>query len=378
MDYLFCGPVHSREQCNATGQRRAGFHRRLDGFTLVELLVVIAIIGILVALLLPAVQAAREAARRNACKNQLKQLALGCMNHESSTGHLPSGGWSSQWLGDADRGSGPDQPGSWIYSILPFIEQQALHDMPSDGNRDSVELSQREGAEQLMFHPFDTIHCPSRYAVTSYTTSEHVFSNGLPQTPGTEIATTDYAANSGDRYFAAQSRSKAPLFLAQEKNWNWPNGPTGLNSEELEFPTTFWTDTDPEPFLITGIVFNRSKISFQHIPDGTSQTYLVGEKWQETEEVVDSAGSDHPWAAGASDDSHRCGAFPPLQNFAVTEELHQQYVDDEEPLDFRFGSPHMSGFHMAFCDGHVESVSFDIEITVHQLQANRTDGRIVQ
>jgi prepilin-type N-terminal cleavage/methylation domain-containing protein len=96
--------------------------KKQHGFTLVELLVVIAIIGILIALLLPAVQAAREAARRSQCINQLKQMGIGALNHESTHGHLPSCGWGSEWLGDPDRGYGKDQPGGWIYNILPYVD----------------------------------------------------------------------------------------------------------------------------------------------------------------------------------------------------------------------------------------------------------------
>jgi prepilin-type N-terminal cleavage/methylation domain-containing protein len=90
--------------------------RRKQGFTLVELLVVIAIIGILIALLLPAVQAAREAARRSQCTNQLKQIGLAVHNYHDTYKSLPpaaAGGWGQ----------------TYHAYILPFVEQQAVHDL---------------------------------------------------------------------------------------------------------------------------------------------------------------------------------------------------------------------------------------------------------
>ncbi len=104
-------------------------HRARHAFTLIELLVSIAIIGILVGLLLPAVQAAREAARRMVCQNHLKQIGLGFHMHHSSIGWFPTGGWGWDWTGDADRGFDERQPGGWTYNLLPFIEQNDLHDL---------------------------------------------------------------------------------------------------------------------------------------------------------------------------------------------------------------------------------------------------------
>jgi prepilin-type N-terminal cleavage/methylation domain-containing protein len=124
-----------------------GCSRRLaqTGFTLVELLAVIAIIGVLVGLLLPAVQSAREAARRSACANNLKQLALGVLKHESAKGAFPVGVWQGTgptwytWPGTLARRRTP-----FCILLYPFIEMTAAADLyypgivsngwPSDAN----------------------------------------------------------------------------------------------------------------------------------------------------------------------------------------------------------------------------------------------------
>jgi prepilin-type N-terminal cleavage/methylation domain-containing protein/prepilin-type processing-associated H-X9-DG protein len=91
--------------------------RRL-GFTLVELLVVIAIIGILVGLLLPAVQAAREAARRMSCTNNMRQLGLALFNYESALRVFPPSRINI---------SSPRFQQSWVSMILPYVEQNNIH-----------------------------------------------------------------------------------------------------------------------------------------------------------------------------------------------------------------------------------------------------------
>ena len=114
--------------------------RTRRGFTLVELLVVIAIIGILIGMLLPAVQAVREAARRTTCLNNLKQIGLAALNHESGHMKLPSAGKGTSsdmtpQIGLYDNNSnlvtGTDsaQAQSMLTRILPFIEGNNVYDL---------------------------------------------------------------------------------------------------------------------------------------------------------------------------------------------------------------------------------------------------------
>ena len=166
------GRQRNGSKLNGTRSGKGEPPARACGFTLVELLVVITIIGILIAMLLPAVQAAREAARMAQCRNNLKQLALGCMTHESLTKRLPTGGWGFAWTGDADRGTDSRQPCGWLYNVLPFIEQQAATrhrrrrgvERPGENER---QLAADRGslAAALLPHPAKS-HCVSLVGVS--------------------------------------------------------------------------------------------------------------------------------------------------------------------------------------------------------------------
>jgi prepilin-type N-terminal cleavage/methylation domain-containing protein/prepilin-type processing-associated H-X9-DG protein len=98
--------------------------RRRAAFTLIELLVVIAIIAILIALLVPAVQKVRESAARSTCQNNLKQLALACVNYENQFKMIPRGNAVpvSSSFANGDNGA------SWMFMVLPYIEQAGLYD----------------------------------------------------------------------------------------------------------------------------------------------------------------------------------------------------------------------------------------------------------
>lgn len=105
------------------------------GVTLIELLAVIVILSLLLALLLPAVQASREGARLTQCKNNLRQIAAGCMHFEQSQGMFPLCNGTYKTTGNPDLGLGSAQTGGWFYVLLPYIDQVALFQLASAAQR---------------------------------------------------------------------------------------------------------------------------------------------------------------------------------------------------------------------------------------------------
>ena len=340
------------------------------GFTLVELLVVITIIGILIALLLPAVQSAREAGRKVQCGNNIKQLALGIIDHEQHHGFFPSGGWSWEWTGDPDRRPGKDQPANWAYAILPFIEQQPLYDLGMDGQPDTLTPQQLAGAATRCQTPLAAFICPTRRQTLLFPFGGGIWV-GVPcyGSDGSYTAynantvqlgnRSDYAANAGDGTSCWETYM--PTSLAQAATWNatrWPNPSSST----------------------TGICYWHSQVAMRDITDGASNTYLLGEKYLSPDNYYN--GKDHSdnetLFCGFDNDTHRL-TYCNEANLADTNNPYftpKQDTPGEENW-LRFGSAHAVSFNMSFCDGSVQNVNYSINMVVHHRLGNRMDGKAV-
>jgi prepilin-type N-terminal cleavage/methylation domain-containing protein len=317
------------------------------GFTLVELLVVIAIIGILVALLLPAVQAAREAARRTQCKNNLRQLGLAALTLEDSNGHMPPGGWGWNCVGDADLPSNRYQPGGWIFGMLPFMEETSFYSASGDGDKLNISQRQRDGALRCIQSPITIINCPSRRQSVSFAMQWFEPAGYTPFNGATahSAGRSDYGGNGGD---AGLAHGGGPSSIQ-----------AGLAAADSANP----------PF--TGVVYEFSEVQLGQIADGTSNTYLAGEKYINAAhyETGGDPADNETWCTGWNNDNYRVAKgvgtteyWPPLQDIAGI-----GYAD-------RYGSAHPAGFHAVFCDGHVDQIEYGVEPELHRRRANRNDG----
>ena len=317
------------------------------GFTLVELLVVIAIIAILVSILLPAVNAAREAARRTQCLNNLRQVGLGWIVHEDTLGYFPSSGWTPKWVGDPDRGFGRTQPGGWVYSILPFIEETALYDMPGEGDAVQITPQQKSNAARMTQTPVSVMNCPSRREAKAYAYILPAFWDVYNSDTVGTVVRNDYAANSGC-------------------GSGGENGALQPTSYENFATYDFSKDGGAND---NGVSFKGSEVEIRHIKDGLSKTYMVGEKFLNPDFYENGlgGGDNHSMFQGFDRDVNRWTG------------KQIRPLPDTPGLDlvFNFGSAHASGLHMAHCDGSVTFVSYEIDIDTYTWKGCIADGQAI-
>lgn len=307
-----------------------------DGVTLMELLVVLSVIGMLTALTLPAVQASRESARRLQCQDHLRQQGLALLNHESALRRLPSNGWGYLWVGDPDRGTGPAQPGGWIYATLPYVERGDLRRLGAGLSA----AKKKQALANLLGYALSLFNCPSRRTVGLYPTAWQPLNAAQVHA----AAKSDYAVNGGDVFLDV---GEGPLTLVQgdDPKYQWPK-------PKSEF---------------TGVCFLRSEITFAHIKDGKSYTYLVGEKNLPDSTSGADKGDDQSMYSGDDFDIAR---WTPLGWTPL--------YDTAGAYDFgRFGSAHPAGCNFVFCDGSVRTVCYEINPEIHRRLGNRRDGKVI-
>jgi len=301
--------------------------RKVKAFTLVELLVVIAIIGILIALLLPAVQAAREAARRSQCSNNLKQLVLAVHNYADSHKTFPSG-----FITDVPQDPTVLERSNWGWGALtlPYVEQETLRSQLQVGRRLlHVNLATPAGLAALQT-PLQAFMCPSdvgpvlnNFAGTSGTGENYsklVTSDGSDRIP---IAKSNYVGVMCSGNSTTPSVNPAPY------------GPA------------------------TGVLFQNSAVAFRDIKDGTSSTFMLGERSFRVNNLDVGAANALGFSAEVSSYTSRNRAQ--LGVLGIPYWGINQTVVNRPHQNRGFHSLHPGGAQFALCDGSVRFISENID-----------------
>jgi prepilin-type N-terminal cleavage/methylation domain-containing protein/prepilin-type processing-associated H-X9-DG protein len=354
------------------------------GFTLVELLVVIAIIGVLIALLLPAIQAAREASRRSQCLNNLRQLGIAMLNHETAKKRFAR---NEQFIFKGS-GQGIRHLASHLVMASPYIEAANLYGrldlrptaprVPGDQIVDGVPLRQL---------PLPVLTCPSD-AKTGVVTPNNgyvrVWSSLITWGQG-PVATTSYAGSLG----------------AQLMGWNGCDVRTivgytgGVYGQNTIYPGDDWFNTTSrpdtcgrkgneradcsDPSTISG-VFGRSNwaASMREIEDGTANTIMMGE--------IRSSATGFAWIYGWTKSEGLWFATTAPMNYETDPMLVTTQGTNPPPCrnwegDFNtangFKSLHPGVVNFVFCDGSGHTLAESIDYTTYQRLGARSDGEAV-
>lgn len=347
------------------------------GFTLVELLVVIAIIGVLVALLLPAVQAAREAARRMQCGNNLKQIALACHNYQSSYKTLP---WNWDPTGNFDPNAnkiaaeGSNQSFSWMFNMLPFIENQPLYDqtdkLTPGGNTapNNLVLRQRVISSYI---------CPSNNQPNLRIEQNPGYACGNCMGGWGPAAGTDYVGNMGHHWGGWRDCNQLPEFA------NPPNTRYFIRGSDSQLETPWVNgEWDVDQPRLQGMFQYRGSVRMDDALDGTSNTILAYEDmhWQgfnirntgsRPSGLIRTALGDSAWMSPLASIGNMRN---PLNNMTAA-----WYGDHQsDPRCHGWSSNHPGGAQAAKVDGSVRFYPNSIAHIVRYAISTRANGETFQ
>lgn len=318
------------------------------GFTLVELLVVITIISILMMLILPGVGAAREAARMTQCRNNLAQQGRAMSTHVAQENNrYPSGGWGWLWMGEPERGTSWDQPGGYAYNLLDYLDLHALRNLGYSQTGSARITSYKT----RLMTPVPLFTCPTRRKLTPY-------------------PNTISGYHVGDSTFKPEfcMRNDYATCVGNNPSVDWKAGPPTLAKGDACAESYWKKDWDGATITAyNGITYLGSMTKEKDVLDGTSKTYYIGEKYLNPNSYYNGSdgGDNETLYTGLNVDNNRSGDLTPIQDRAG-------YANPQ-----RYGSAHSGGFNMVFADGHLQTISYSINATVHRALSTRAGSERV-
>ncbi len=243
---------------------------------------------------------------------------------------------------------------------MPYIEEKNVYNI----GKGLTQAQKRVASGERMANVIPVYNCPTRRRPTQFPYTGGT-SHYISVSPPNFVARTDYAACGGSQGYTTNGFS--PYKGPPESALNQRDDQVAANYSAAMLKTN-------------GVSSMRSEVSPRHITDGTSKTYIVGEKYLpylRTEGGDGSNGDDNQsWDTSYDWDTYRwTNIFSNITNGTFLAKDGKGAYPGEPYSDFgptdvtinnqNFGSSHTSVFIMAFADGSVQPTPFDIELRLH-------------